>query len=153
MTTGNSIIEHIDNIRFFQQCEIGSVDLPVWHRKEILLEHNSYKIAVQKTTVGAYSKNDLVLYMQHMTNFMNSLSEPPTEEELCSAIDFYTKLDMNVLWRDFDEDKRVEIIIRHKSLRDLHNLSTAILRRDYKALVDHKKKMLFFASDKPPLYE
>lgn len=145
--------ERIAIVRFFYQCEIGRPEASILHRKQIVAEHYAYKAAVKKENVKSYSTRDLLLYMQHMRQFMDSLDSSLSEDDLCAAVDFYTKLDMNVLWQEFEEAKRIEILIRHRTLRELHDLPVAIVRRDYKALIDHKNAILDFASDKPPSYD
>lgn len=141
-------------IRFFRACETSSgAALPAWNRRKIIDEHWAYKMAVGKSDVGNYTYAELCRYMAHMEHFMASLDKSPSTEDIVEAIEFFNRLERLCLWEEFDNDKRRAILDRHQARRDFFVLNTAVLRGDYKALVDHREYMLQFGLPSPPIYE
>lgn len=151
MGNSNTTAFRLKAVRLFNACEFQTHLLPPYHCEKIVREHLAMKTAIGRRN---FKKKDWVVYYTHMDGFISSLPPPKTDIEICEAIEFYRRMDRRLeLPVEFAQEDRATIFDRHNSLKELKQLSTAVVRKNYESLIEHENTMrTMFARSNPPLY-
>ena len=151
MGNTSTIAQRLEAIALFNKCELQPFLLPDYHRATIVREHMTLKRAIGKRE---FKSTDWVEYYSHMHDFINALPPPPSNEEIYQAIEFYRLVDCRGdLPSEFLVDDRQRIFERHETLKELKELSMALIRNEYAAFLEYEKEMYArFTSVAPPTY-
>lgn len=151
MGNTNTVAQRLKAIQLFNKCELQQFLLPEYHRATIIREHLALKSAIGKKE---FSSADWVVYFNHMRAFIDALPKPPSDDEICNAIEFYRLVDRRGdLPSEFSVDDRRRIFEHHDSLKELKDLTMSLIRKDYASLFAYKNTMYAkFTSVSPPTY-